>query len=103
MTTRRRRRALGAPWRGRTGRLGLFEPELAISSRLSVDPGQFGVDPHAPPQRAREAAARGRALEARQAPARVHAPSGAAIRLDERPVRGNEADELGLRRPAPAT
>src|SRR5205807_1201805 len=71
MTTRRRPLAAPPPPRGRSGRFGLLPP-LAMAV-TSVKAPQLRPDSHLLPQDAREHAARGRALEARQAAAGVRA------------------------------
>src|SRR5438477_13197153 len=65
ITTRRLRRPVTAPWRGRIGRLGLLGP-LAIC--VSVEPCQRRIDAHAPSKDSIEGAARRRAFEAGEAP-----------------------------------
>src|SRR5690349_15710066 len=96
MTTRRRRLPGPPPPRGRSGRFGLLPP-LAMCA-TSVKAPQLGADVDLLPQDARELASLGRALEAREAAARV----GAAARLvparDEDTVTGREAEQLALRR-----
>src|SRR3954451_9309111 len=71
ITTRRLRRPVTAPWRGRIGRFGLFEP-LAID--VSVKTCQRRIDPHGLSKDSVERRSRRRSLEAGQPPARVDAP-----------------------------
>src|SRR4051812_27602790 len=102
MTTRRRRRPT-PPWRGRTGRFGLFGPEFAISVSLSVKPRQRGLYPHGLTQRSVEGAPRGRALEAGKPPAGVDAATRAAFGLRQLAGARHEPHEVALRRLAPAS
>src|SRR5919198_6388951 len=95
MTTRRRRP--GPP--GPRGRIGLFG-RSAIDT--SVKPGQRRIDLHGAPQRPGEGAVRGRALEAREAAARVDAAALEPRARGQRPLTRDEADELALRRAPPA-
>src|SRR5215204_1278810 len=101
MTTRRRRRPT-PPWRGRTGRFGLFGPEFAISVGLSVKPREHRFYPHRLAQRSIEGAPGGRALEAGKPPAGVDAATGAVLRLRQLAAPRDEPHELVLRRLAPA-
>jgi hypothetical protein len=77
ITTRRLRRPVTAPWRGRIGRFGLFGP-LAI--RVSVKPRQRGLDLHGLSKDSVERRSRPGALEAGEAAAGVDAPPGAGAR-----------------------
>src|SRR5207302_3807208 len=88
------------PPRGRSGRFGLLPP-LAMAF-TSVKASQLRPDADVPAQGAGEHPALDRAVEARQAAARV----GAATRLgsagDESAVAGREPEQVALRRPPAA-
>src|SRR4051812_18269229 len=71
ITTRRLRRPVTAPWRGRIGRFGLFGP-LAIG--VSVKPCQRRIDAHGLSKDSVERGSCRRAFEAGQPAARVDAP-----------------------------
>src|SRR5947209_10097360 len=116
MTTRRRRPP-PAPPRGRSGRFGLLPP-LAMgrtkilslrgdgfagaACRISVEVTQLRPDSDLLPQDAREHAARRRALEAREAPARVGAAARFRATRNEDAVAGRKAEQLALRCPPAA-
>src|SRR5215468_602152 len=88
ITTRRLRRPVTAPWRGRIGRLGLLGP-LAIC--VSVKLCQRRIDAHAPSKDSVESPARCRPLEAGEPPARVDAAPRRALAVRQRAVARDEA------------
>src|SRR4029077_7487765 len=94
--TTRRRRPPPAPPRGRSGRFGLLPP-LAMG-RTSVKATQLRPDADLLPQDAREHAAFGRALEAREAAARIGTAPRFRSTHNEDAVAGREAEQLALRR-----
>src|SRR5262245_2323154 len=99
MTTRRLRRAPGAPWRGLSGRLGLFPSAIAVS----VEPNHLRLDRDRRSQRARERPPVAGTLEAHEATARVDASAVIARRRRHGPaVARDEADQLLLWRPSAA-
>src|SRR3954452_20658049 len=81
ITTRRLRRPVTAPWRGRIGRFGLFGP-LAIG--VSVEPCQRRIDADGLSKDSVESRPRRRALEARKAGAGLDAASHRVRRGVER-------------------
>src|SRR5512133_1327701 len=94
MTTRRRLRPI-APWRGRTGRFGRFDP---LDIGLSVEPREPRIDPHRLSKGPIERAPAHRAFEAGEPAARVRAPPHPVTRGCQDAVRRDEADELRLPR-----
>jgi len=117
MTTRRRRPGGPPPPRGRSGRFGLLPPlamalpnvlsprgdgSAGAACSISVKTSQLRSHAHLPPQDAGERAARRRALEARDAAARVGATARLGAAGDEIAVAGREAEQFALRRPPTA-
>jgi hypothetical protein len=96
MTTRRLRPP-GA-WRGRTGLFGRFPFEFpfesAISVPTSVEASQILIDPDCRSQRPGERAVGDCTLEALEPPARVGAASRLVRARDQRPLAGNEPNQL---------
>src|SRR4051794_19540957 len=97
MTTRRLRRPAIAPWRGRIGLLGLLPSAMGIS----VEPRQRRIYAHRLTQRSVEGPSGRSPLETGEPATRVDPAPRRARRRLERPVVGDEADQLGLRRLAP--
>src|SRR5215813_12475510 len=100
MTTRRRRPPVPPP-RGRSGRFGLLPPLAMFAT--SVKAPQLRPDADVLPQGAREHSALGRALEAREAPARVDAPAGFVAAGDENSGACRKPQQLALGRAPAAT
>ena len=101
ITTRRRRRWPGAPWRGRTGRFGRLGPDWSAIG-VSVEARELRLDGDRASERSVEGPSGRGPLEAGQPPAGVDAPAGAARGDAQHSLRSREADELRLRRLAPA-
>src|SRR5215211_5315992 len=99
MTTRRLRRELGAPWRGRMGLFGRFGSAI---SGGSVEPRELRVDDDGFAERSGERAPVACPLEADQPPAGVDAPARHSPRRYEPALEGAEAQQLRLRRLPPA-
>src|ERR1700675_4252200 len=99
ITTRRLRRPVTAPWRGRIGRFGLFGP-LAIG--VSVEPGKRWIDPDGLSKDSIEGCSRPRPLEAGQPAAGVDATARRLDRRGQFRLASDEAHELDLRRFPPA-
>src|SRR6478752_10687030 len=93
ITTRRLRRPVTAPWRGRIGRFGLLGP---LAMGVSVEPCQRGIHAHGLSKDTVESGVRRGPLEAGQAPARV-GPAPRGLRPGcQSPVVGDEAEQVGL-------